>query len=142
MSTPSAKASDIERTWYVVDASGQSLGRLASKIAAVLRGKHRPEFTPHVDTGDFVIVTNASRVKLTGKKYTDKLYYHHSGYPGGLKSEAYGYILTRNPERIIERSVRGMLPKNSLGRHMLRKLKVYPEGTHPHSAQQPQPFSF
>ena len=140
MATPSAKASEIERNWYVVDATGQPLGRLAAKVAHVLRGKHRPEFTPHVDTGDFVIVTNAAQIKLTGRKMDDKFHYRHSGYPGGLKAESYGSLLERKPEYVIERAVRGMLPKNSLGRHMLRKLKVYPEGTHPHAAQKPEPF--
>ncbi len=140
MATPSAKASEIQRNWYVVDAAGQPLGRLAAKVAHVLRGKHRPEFTPHVDTGDFVIVTNAGQVKLSGQKKDDKFYYRHSGYPGGLKAESYGSLLERKPEFVIERAVRGMLPKNSLGRQMLRKLKVYPEGTHPHTAQQPEPF--
>lgn len=140
MATPSAKASEIQRNWFVVDAAGQPLGRLAAKVAHVLRGKHRPEFTPHVDTGDFVIVTNAGQVKLSGQKKDDKFYYRHSGYPGGLKAESYGSLLERKPEFVIERAVRGMLPKNSLGRQMLRKLKVYPEGTHPHTAQQPEPF--
>ncbi len=140
MATPSAKASEIERKWYVVDASGQPLGRLASKVAHVLRGKHRPEFTPHVDTGDFVIVTNAAQVRLTGNKPVDKQFHHHSGYPGGLRSESYGHLLERKPEFVIERAVKGMLPKNSLGRQMFRKLKVYPEGTHPHVAQKPEPF--
>jgi large subunit ribosomal protein L13 len=140
MATPSAKASEIERNWYVVDAAGQPLGRLAAKVAHVLRGKHRPEFTPHVDTGDFVIVMNAAQVKLSGRKMDDKFHYRHSGYPGGLKAESYGSLLERKPEFVIERAVRGMLPKNSLGRQMLRKLKVYPEGTHPHTAQKPEPF--
>jgi len=142
MATQSAKASEIERRWYVVDAAGQPLGRLAAKVAHVLRGKHRPEFTPNVDTGDFVIVTNAAQVRLTGNKREAKQYQHHSGYPGGLKSESYGHILARRPEFVIERAVKGMLPKNSLGRHMARKLKVYPEGTHPHVAQKPEPLSF
>lgn len=142
MATPSAKASEIERRWYVVDAAGQPLGRLASKVAHVLRGKHRPEYTPHVDTGDFVIVTNAAHVRLTGAKREDKYHHQHSGYPGGLKSESYGDLLNRKPEFVIERAVKGMLPKNSLGRHMFRKLKVYPEGTHPHVAQKPEPLPF
>jgi large subunit ribosomal protein L13 len=140
MATQSAKASEIERRWYVVDAAGQPLGRLASKVAHVLRGKHRPLYTPHVDTGDFVIVTNAAQVRLTGNKLENKQYYHHSGYPGGLKAESYGKLLERKPEFVIERAVKGMLPKNSLGRQMFRKLKVYSEGTHPHVAQKPEPF--
>jgi len=140
MATQSAKASEIERKWYVVDAAGQPLGRLASKVAHVLRGKHRPEFTPHVDTGDFVIVTNAAQIRLTGNKLDGKFYHRHSGYPGGLKSESYGHLLGRKPEFVIERAVKGMLPKNSLGRQMFRKLKVYSEGTHPHVAQKPEPF--
>lgn len=142
MATQSAKASEIERRWYVVDAAGQPLGRLAAKVAHVLRGKHRPEFTPHVDTGDFVIVTNAAQVGLTGNKREDKYHHQHSGYPGGLKSESYGHLLERKPEFVIERAVKGMLPKNSLGRSMFRKLKVYPEGTHPHVAQKPEPLPF
>lgn len=142
MATQSAKASEIERKWYVVDAAGQPLGRIASKVAHVLRGKHRPEYTPHVDTGDFVIVMNAAQVHLSGKKRTDKFYHRHSGYPGGLKSESYGQLLERKPEFIFERAVKGMLPKNSLGRQMFRKLKVYPEGVHPHVAQKPEPLPF
>jgi large subunit ribosomal protein L13 len=142
MATQSAKASEIERKWYVVDAAGQPLGRLASKVAHVLRGKHRPLYTPHVDTGDFVIVTNAAQVRLTGNKLQDKQYYHHSGYPGGLRAESYGHLLERKPEFVIERAVKGMLPKNSLGRQMFRKLKVYSEGTHPHVAQKPEAFPF
>ena len=142
MATQSAKASEIERKWYVVDAAGQPLGRLASKVAHVLRGKHRAEFTPHVDTGDFVIVTNAALVRLTGNKARDTMHHQHSGYPGGLRSESYGHLLERKPEFVIERAVKGMLPKNRLGRHMFRKLKVYPEGTHPHVAQKPEPLPF
>jgi len=140
MATQSAKASEIERKWYVVDAAGQPLGRLASKVAHVLRGKHRPEYTPHVDTGDFVIVINAAQVRLTGNKLANKLYQRHSGYPGGLTSESYGDLLQRKPSFVVERAVKGMLPKNSLGRQMFRKLKVHAEGTHPHVAQQPEPF--
>jgi len=140
MATHSAKASEIERKWYVVDAAGQPLGRLAAKVAHVLRGKHRPLYTPHVDTGDFVIVTNAAQVRLTGNKLENKFYHRHSGYPGGLTSESYGHLLQRRPGFVIERAVKGMLPKNSLGRQMFRKLKVHAEGTHPHVAQQPQPF--
>ena len=142
MATQSAKASEIERKWYVVDAAGQPLGRLASKVAHVLRGKHRPEFTPHVDTGDFVIITNAAQVTLSGNKLEGKFYHRHSGYPGGLKSESYGHLLERKPEFVVERAVKGMLPKNSLGRQMFRKLKVYSEGAHPHVAQKPEAFPF
>jgi large subunit ribosomal protein L13 len=140
MATQSAKASEIERKWYVVDAAGLPLGRLASKVAHILRGKHRPEYTPHVDTGDFVIVINAAQVRLTGNKLANKYYHRHSGYPGGLTSESYGELIKRKPEFVIERAVKGMLPKNSLGRQMFRKLKVHAEGTHPHVAQQPVPF--
>ncbi len=140
MATQSAKASEIERKWYVVDAAGQPLGRLASKVAHVLRGKHRPQYTPHVDTGDFVIVINAAQVRLTGNKLANKQYQRHSGYPGGLTSESYGDLLQRKPSFVVERAVKGMLPKNSLGRQMFRKLKVHAEGTHPHVAQQPEPF--
>jgi len=140
MATQSAKASEIERKWYVVDAAGLPLGRLASKVAHVLRGKHRPEYTPHVDTGDFVIVINAAQVRLTGNKLANKYYHRHSGHPGGLTSESYGELIKRKPEFVIERAVKGMLPKNSLGRQMFRKLKVHAEGTHPHVAQQPVPF--
>ena len=138
MATQSAKASEIERKWYVVDAAGLPLGRLASKVAHVLRGKHRPEYTPHVDTGDFVIVINAAQVRLTGNKLANKLYQRHSGYPGGLTSESYGELLQRKPAFVVGRAVKGMLPKNSLGRQMFRKLKVYAGDAHPHSAQQPQ----
>lgn len=141
MATQSAKASEIERKWYVIDAAGQPLGRLAAKVAHILRGKHRPEYTPHVDTGDFVIVTNAGQVRLTGNKLDGKQYYWHSGYPGGLRIEKAGHLRERKPELLVERAVKGMLPKNSLGRHMIRKLKVYPEGTHPHVAQKPEALS-
>ncbi len=140
MRTVSAKESEVERHWYVVDATDQSLGRLASKVASVLRGKHRPDFTPHADAGDFVVVINAEKVKLTGKKLTDKRWYHHSGYPGGLYSEAYGDLLARKPAFVIEKAVKGMLPKTSLGRKCFRKLKVYAGPTHPHAAQKPQPY--
>ncbi|MFQ5692400.1 MAG: 50S ribosomal protein L13 [Nitrospinota bacterium] len=128
------------RKWYVVDASGQVLGRLATRIATVLRGKHKPVYTPHVDGGDHVIVINAERVVLTGRKLKDKVYYRHSGYPGGIKSESAGDVLRTHPERLIERAVRGMLPKNRLGRAMLKKLKVYAGAEHKHEAQQPQPL--
>lgn len=127
-----------EHKWYLVDASGKVLGRLASQIAKYLRGKHKPEFTPHADTGDYVIVVNASQVKVTGKKEQDKIYYHHSGYPGGIKEISYEKLHAKNPSKIIELAVKGMLPKNSLGRMMFKKLKVYAGSAHPHEAQQPQ----
>ncbi len=142
MRTESAKASEIDRHWLVVDATDVPLGRLASRIASVLRGKHRPTFTPHADTGDFVVVVNAEKVKLTGRKLSAKRWFHHSGYPGGLKSEAYGDLLQRRPELAVEKAVKGMLPKTSLGRQCFRKLKVYAGPTHPHAAQKPQPFTY
>jgi large subunit ribosomal protein L13 len=138
--TFSPKAGDIHRQWHVIDASDVVLGRLASQAAILLRGKHKPIFAPHVDTGDFVIVVNADKVVLTGRKLEQKLAHHHSGYPGGLRSVAYGDLLEQHPERVIEKAVKGMLPKNSLGRSQLRKLKVYAGPDHPHQAQQPTPF--
>jgi len=139
-STTSTKPRDAEkaRVWYVVDATDKPLGRLASEIARVLRGKHKPTFTPHVDTGDFVIVVNAGKVRLTGQKLDKKFYYRHSGIPGGFKAEAYRHVLERKPELPIEKAVKGMLPKNVLGRQMLTKLKVYATPDHPHAAQQPK----
>jgi large subunit ribosomal protein L13 len=133
-----AKPNQVERKWVVVDAADQTLGRLATEVATLLRGKHKPEFTPHVDTGDFVIVINASKVRLTGKKDTDKTYYRHSGWPGGLKSISAGELRAKRPDRMIELAVRGMLPKNKLGRQQLKKLKVYAGSEHPHQAQQPE----
>ncbi len=127
-----------ERRWYLVDARGKVLGRLASQVASVLRGKHKPNFTPHVDTGDHVVIVNASEVFLSGRKTTQKIYYRHSGYPGGLKAVSAGKLLHERPVRLVEMAVRGMLPKNSLGRAMLRKLKVYPGPEHPHAAQKPE----
>lgn len=132
-----AKKGDVERVWRIADAEGVPLGRLASDIAVVLMGKHRPEYTPHVDTGDFVIVTNASKVVLTGKKAEQKMVKRFSGYPGGLKMESYGSVRERRPERLIELAVRRMLPKNRLGRQMLKKLKVYPGAEHPHENHKP-----
>lgn len=129
------------RKWWVIDAKGQPLGRLASKVATVLRGKHKPSYTPHVDTGDFVVVVNAAEVKVTGTKATAKTYYRHSGYPGAIKSESFKHLVVRHPERPIEIAVKGMLPKNVLGRQMLTKLKVYGTGEHPHQAQKPEPLS-
>ncbi len=135
-----AREGEVPRQWYVVDAQGKILGRLASRIAMVLRGKTKPVFTPHTDTGDFVIVVNAAQVRLTGKKLDGKLYYRHSGYPGGLKTISARHLLQRKPEEVLRHAVRGMLPKNSLGRHLLKKLKVYAGGEHPHRAQQPVPL--
>ncbi len=132
------EAADKSRAWFVVDATDKPLGRLASEIARVLRGKHKPNFTPHVDTGDFVVVVNAGKVKLTGNKLDKKFYYHHSGIPGGFKAEAYRHVLERKPELPIEKAVKGMLPKNVLGRQMFTKLKVYATPDHPHAAQQPK----
>ena len=140
MRTYSPKGSDITRQWHVIDASDVVLGRLASQVAVLLRGKHKPIFAPHVDTGDFVIVINANKVALSGNKLEQKRAYRHSGYPGGLRSMTYGELMEKRPERIVEKAVRGMLPKNSLGRQTLRKLKVYAGPDHPHSAQQPVPF--
>ncbi|NEP48050.1 MAG: 50S ribosomal protein L13 [Moorea sp. SIO3C2] len=128
----------IEKKWYVVDATNQRLGRLASEIAIILRGKNKPTYTPHMDTGDFVIVVNAEKVMVTGRKKDQKLYRRHSGRPGGMKTETFAELQARIPERIIEKAVKGMLPKNSLGRQLFKKLKVYTGQTHPHEAQQPQ----
>jgi large subunit ribosomal protein L13 len=138
MKTYNAKHEDMVKDWYLIDAEGQVLGRLASEIARRLRGKHKPIYTPYVDTGDFVIVVNAGKVSLTGKKMSDKVYYHHSGYPGGLKETSIGKMLQDNPEKVLLFAVRGMLPKNSLGRKMLKKLKIYTGNDHPHEAQCPQ----
>jgi large subunit ribosomal protein L13 len=135
------KASDIQRQWHVIDASDVVLGRLASQVATLLRGKHKPIYAPHMDTGDFVIVVNAEKVALSGNKLQDKRAYRHSGYPGGIHAVAYSELLARHPERAVEKAVKGMLPKNSLGRSMLRKLKVYAGPDHPHQAQQPTPFT-
>lgn len=140
MKTYSAKQSDIQREWFVVDAAGENLGRLATRIATVLRGKHKPIFTPSMDTGDFVIVVNADKVAVTGRKLDQKMYYRYSGYPGGLTETSLRRMLETHPTRVIEFAVRGMLPKNRLGRAMLKKLKVYAGGTHPHQAQQPKPL--
>jgi large subunit ribosomal protein L13 len=138
MATFSAKKKEIERSWFLVDAENKVLGRLAAKIAAVLRGKHKPVFTPHVDTGDFVIVINADKIHLTGTKLDNKMYYRHSGYPGGIKGVSAGEMLDKKPEAIIEHAVKGMLPKNKLGRQQLKKLKVYAGTEHPHESQMPQ----
>ncbi len=138
--TYSPKPADIQREWHVIDATDIVLGRLAVTTANLLRGKHKPTFAPHVDGGDFVIVINAEKVALTGSKRTDKLAYRHSGYPGGLSSIAYGDLLEKDPRRAVEKAVWGMLPKNRLGRQVLKKLKVYAGPHHPHQAQQPQPY--
>jgi large subunit ribosomal protein L13 len=138
MKTFNAKKENIVKDWYVIDAEGQVLGRLATEIARRLRGKHKPVYTPYVDTGDFVIVVNAGKVKLTGKKLTDKIYYHHSGYPGGLKETPAGKMLQEKPGEVLRLAVRGMLPKNSLGRAMLKKLKIYSGSDHCHEAQCPR----
>ncbi|MBP2100719.1 large subunit ribosomal protein L13 [Enterococcus rivorum] len=133
-----AKAGEIERKWYVVDATDVPLGRLSTVVASILRGKNKPTFTPHVDTGDFVIVINADKVKLTGNKASDKMYYRHSQYPGGLKSVSAGELREKNSRRLVENSIKGMLPKNTLGRKQFTKLNVYGEAVHPHAAQQPE----
>jgi len=138
MKTFSAKSEAVRRDWYLVDATGKKLGRLASEIARRLRGKHKAEYTPHVDTGDFIVVINAEKVRVTGRKATDKIYHSHSGAPGGLKSISFEKLLVKHPESIIEIAIKGMLPKNALGRDMYRKLKVYAGSEHPHTAQQPQ----
>jgi large subunit ribosomal protein L13 len=138
MKTYTAKTSEIQREWRVVDADGATLGRLATEVAAILRGKHRATFTPHLDTGDPVIVVNAAKIRVTGKKLQDKLYIRHSGYPGGFKAENLEKLLARRPEEVIRRAVRGMLPQNRLGEKMIRKLHVYAGSEHPHAAQKPQ----
>lgn len=140
MKTYSVKASEIERDWYVVDATDQVLGRLATQVASVLRGKHKPIYSTHLDTGDYVVVVNAERVRLTGNKAEQKAYFRHSGYMGGERFIPYQKMLEQHPERVIKLAVKGMLPKNTLGRHMLKKLKVYAGPEHPHAPQSPQPF--
>jgi large subunit ribosomal protein L13 len=140
--TRSMKLDEVERQWFVVDASGQTLGRLASKVAAILRGKHKAIYTPHVDTGDFVIIINADRITVTGNKPVQKIYYRHSGYPGGLKAETFASFVQRAPEKVISKAVEGMLPHCVLGRQMLGKLKVYAGSEHPHGAQQPVELKF
>lgn len=141
MRTYTPKAGEVTREWFVIDATDIVLGRLASHAAQLLRGKHKPTFTPHVDTGDFVIIINADKVALTGQKLEQKRAYRHSGYPGGLRSQNYAEFLEKRPDRVIEKAVRGMLPKNSLGREQLKKLKVYAGAEHPHQAQQPKPYT-
>jgi large subunit ribosomal protein L13 len=138
--TFTAKTAEIEREWYVVDAEGQTLGRLASRIAPIIKGKHKPIYTPHLDCGDYVIIINADKVRVTGQKMEQKFYYRHSGYPGGIKSISLRDQLARYPERVLQSAVKGMLPKNKLGRRMIKKLKVYAGDSHPHEAQQPKPL--
>jgi large subunit ribosomal protein L13 len=135
-----ARPLEVERKWYVVDAEGQTLGRLATEIATVLRGKNKPQYTPHVDTGDFVVVVNAEKVVVTGRKAEQKVYRRHSGYPGGLKETSYEQMMERRPTEILRRAVKGMMPKNRLARQQLRKLKIYAGPEHPHAAQNPQPY--
>lgn len=138
MKTFSAKPQNVEQNWLLVDAEGLTLGRMAAEIASRLRGKHKPEYTPHVDTGDFVVVINAEKVVVTGNKAKDKMYHSHSGFPGGIKSMPFGKLIERSPERAIKLAIKGMLPSNPLGRAMYKKLKVYAGNEHPHTAQQPQ----
>jgi large subunit ribosomal protein L13 len=138
--TFSPKPGDVQRQWHVIDATDVVLGRLATQVATLLRGKHKPVYAPHVDTGDFVIVINAEKVALTGTKRENKVEYRHSGYPGGLRSTSYDELLAKNPRRVVEKAVKGMLPHTTLGRHMLTKLKVYAGPEHPHRAQQPVPY--
>lgn len=138
MKTFSAKPQNVEHNWLLVDAEGQTLGRIATEIATRLRGKHKPEYTPHVDTGDFVVVINAEKVRVTGNKSKDKMYHHHTGFPGGLKSFSFEKLIDRAPERVLKLAIKGMLPRTPLGRAMFKKLKVYAGTEHPHAAQQPQ----
>ena len=138
MKTFSAKAHEVKRDWYIIDATDKILGRVATEIARRLRGKHKAEYTPHVDTGDYIVVINADKITVTGKKFKEKVYYRHSGYPGGIKETSFDKLQAKHPERIIEIAVKGMLPKNVLGREMYRKLKVYSGTEHPHTAQQPK----
>ncbi|WP_030176034.1 50S ribosomal protein L13 [Spirillospora albida] len=140
MRTYTPKPADVQRQWYVIDATDVVLGRLASQVAQLLRGKHKPIYAPHLDTGDFVVIVNADKVALSGSKLEQKKAYRHSGYPGGLRSVAYGDLLAKNPERAVEKAIKGMLPKNSLGRKMFGKVKVYRGPEHPHQAQKPVPF--
>ncbi|KGE03238.1 50S ribosomal protein L13 [Pseudohaliea rubra] len=141
MKTYSAKAADVHHDWYVVDATDKTLGRLAAEIAHRLRGKHKAEYTPHVDTGDYIVVVNCEKVRVTGNKATDKMYYHHTGYPGGIRSASFEKLIDKAPDRVLRRAVKGMLPRNPLGRAMFSKLKVYAGNEHPHAAQQPQPLN-
>lgn len=138
MKTYSAKPGEVNNDWYVVDAQGKVLGRLAARIATRLRGKHKPEYTPHVDTGDYIVVVNAAKIRVTGNKAEDKKYYRHTGYPGGIRETNFAKLHAKYPGRVLQKAVKGMLPKGPLGYAMLKKLKVYAEGAHPHSAQQPK----
>ena len=140
MTTVSAKPAEVRRDWYIIDAEGKTLGRMASEIARRLKGKHKPIYTPHVDTGDYIVVINAEKIRVTGNKLQDKMYHHHTGYVGHLKSISLGKLLEKAPERVIQHAVKGMLPRNPLGRAMFRKLKVYAGPEHPHQAQQPKPL--
>ena len=142
MKTFSAKPETVKRDWYVIDATDRVLGRMATEIARRLRGKHKAEFTPHVDTGDYIVVVNVEKVHVTGNKTTDKTYHHHTGYPGGLKSITFEKLMDKAPERVLQNAVKGMLPKNSLGRAMFRKLKIYTGSEHQHTAQQPKTLEF
>ncbi len=142
MKTFSAKPAEVERDWFVIDATGKTLGRMATEIARRLRGKHKPEYTPHVDTGDYIVVVNAGLVRVTGNKAKNKLYHRYTGYVGGLRTTTFEKLLAAAPERVIQSAVKGMLPKNSLGRAMFRKLKVYAGPEHQHAAQQPKPLEF
>ena len=141
MKTVSTRPQDVERAWFVIDAESQVLGRLATEVARRLRGKHKAAYTPHVDTGDYIVVVNAEKVRVTGNKATDKTYYRHTGYPGGIKATRFENMIEQHPERVIEKAVKGMLPRNPLGRAAFRKLKVYAGPDHPHSAQQPRPLA-
>ncbi len=138
MKTISANSATVQRDWYIVDASGKTLGRMAAEIASRLRGKHKPEYTPHVDTGDYIVVINAEKVRVTGNKAKDKLYHHNTGFPGGLRTISFEKLIIKAPERVIQGAVKGMLPKGPLGYAMFKKLKVYAGESHPHTAQQPQ----
>ena len=142
MKTFSAKSHEVQRDWFLVNADGKILGRLAVEIARRLRGKHKPEYTPHVDTGDYIVVINANKIGVTGNKVRDKMYHRHTGYIGNLKTTSFGKMMQTHPERVLEIAVKGMLPKNPLGRAMFKKLKIYKDGEHAHSAQQPQPLDF
>ena len=140
MKTLSIKQEDVRRSWYVIDATDRTLGRLSTQIAIRIRGKHKAEFTPHVDTGDYVVVINAEKVRVTGNKLNDKIYNHHTGFPGGIKSISLAKVMQKSPEKAVEMAVKGMMPKGKLGRSMISKLKVYAGSEHPHAAQQPQPL--
>ena len=140
MKTVSAKKETVRRDWYVVDATDKVLGRIATEIANRLRGKHKPEFTPHIDTGDYIVVVNEDKVRVTGNKVADKMYFRHTGYPGGIKETSFGKLMETHPERAIEIAVKGMMPRNKLSKAMLGKLKIYAGGEHPHTAQQPKPL--